>query len=165
MSVIVRGACAADVPAIVRIYGHAVRTSIATFDLIDPPNSYWEEKISSGIPGNHVLIVESTAKVVGHAYSGEFRSRPAYALTRETSIYPAADAVGLGVGTHIYSRLLSLLRTDGMHVAVAVIAQPNPASVALHEKLGFELVGTLLEVGRKFDHWVDTRWYQLALRQ
>ena len=66
-------------------------------------------------------------------------------------------------GSLIYSQLLSLLRTDGIHLAVAVIAQPNPASVALHEKLGFELVGTFSEVGRKFGRWVDTSWYQLAL--
>lgn len=79
-------------------------------------------------------------------------------------MYLTVAAVGVGVGTQIYSQLLSLLRADGMHLAVAVIAQPNPASVALHEKLGFELVGTLQEVGRKFDHWVDTRWYQLALQ-
>lgn len=151
-------------PAIVRIYGQAVRTSIATFDLTDPPNAYWEQKISSGVPGDHVLVVEGEADVVGYAYSGEFRSRPAYAQTRETSVYLTADAVGVGVGTRIYSQLLSLLRADGMHLAVAVIAQPNPASVALHEKHGFELVGTLQEVGRKFDKWVDTRWYQLALQ-
>jgi len=56
-----------------------------------------------------------------------------------------------------------MLRADGMHCAVAVVAEPNPASVALHESLGFALVGTLPEVGRKFDRWVDTRWYHLRL--
>ncbi len=79
-------------------------------------------------------------------------------------MYLAPEAVGAGLGGLIYPKLLSLLRTDGMHLAVAVIAQPNPASVALHENLGFELVGTLREVGRKFDRWVDTRWYQLTLQ-
>ncbi len=148
---------------IARIYGQAVRTSVATFDLTDPPNSYWEHQISSSVFGDHVLVVEDATDVVGYAYSGAFRSRPAYAQTRETSVYVAPEAVGSGLGSLVYSQLLSLLRTDGMHLAVAVIAQPNPASVALHEKLGFELVGTLREVGRKFDRWVDTRWYQLKL--
>jgi L-amino acid N-acyltransferase YncA len=73
--------------------------------------------------------------------------------------------VGAGLGSLIYSQLLSLLRADGVHLAVAVIAQPNPASVALHEKLGFELVGTMREVGRKFDRWVNTSWYQLPLER
>lgn len=64
-----------------------------------------------------------------------------------TSVYLAPEAVGAGLGQRIYPQLLSLLRTDGMHLAVAVIAQPNPASVALHENLGFELVDTMREIG------------------
>ncbi len=162
---LVRPAAAADLPAIARIYGTAVRTSVATFDLTDPPNSYWTHKISSSVSGDHLLVAEDGPDVVGYAYSGAFRSRPAYAQTRETSVYLAPEAVGSGLGTLLYSQLLSLLRTDGIHLVVAVIAQPNSASVALHEKLGFELVGTLREVGRKFDRWIDTRWYQLALER
>ncbi len=160
---LVRPATAADVPVIARIYGAAVRTSVATFDLTDPPKSYWEHKISSSVPGDRMLVVQVGTAVVGYAHSGMFRSRPGYARTRETSVYLAPEAAGAGLGRLVYSQLLSLLRTDGMHLAVAVIAQPNPASVALHEKLGFELVGTLREVGRKFDRWVDTRSYQLRL--
>jgi phosphinothricin acetyltransferase len=63
----------------------------------------------------------------------------------------------------LYEQLLSELVVDQMHVAVAVVAQPNPASVALHERMGFELVGTLHDVGRKFDRWIDTSWYELKL--
>lgn len=165
MTPFVRSAAPADVPAIARIYGHAVRTSIATFDLADPPVDYWHHKISSPVSGNHVLVVEDGSAVLGCAYSDAFRSRPAYAQTRETSVYLAPEAVGAGLGSLVYSQLLSLLRADGMHLAVAVIALPNPASVALHEKLGFEFAGTLREVGRKFDRWIDTRWYQLALER
>ncbi|MEO8888403.1 MAG: N-acetyltransferase family protein [Jatrophihabitantaceae bacterium] len=160
---LIRPAAAADVSAIARIYGTAVRTSVGTFDLSDPPDSYWERKIASDECGDHVLVVEDGTGVVGYAYAGAFRPRRAYAQTRETSVYLAPEAVGAGLGRLIYSQLLSLLRADGMHLAVAVIAQPNSASVALHEKLGFELVGTLREVGRKFDRWVDTQWYQLLL--
>ena len=101
--------------------------------------------------------------MVGYAYSTSFRPRPAYARTRETSVYLTPEAVGHGLGRLAYSHLLSLLRADRMHCAVAVVAEPNPSSVAMHESLGFELVGTLREVGQKFDRWVDTRWYQLRL--
>ena len=163
MTPLVRLAVPADIPTIARIYALAVRTSTATFDLVDPPSSYWDAKMTSRDPGNHMLVVEAGEAVVGYAYSDAFRPRPAYARTRETSIYLAAEAVGAGLGGLIYQRLLSLLRDDGIHVAVAVIAEPNPASVALHERLGFELAGTLREVGRKFDQWVDTRMYQLTL--
>ena len=77
----------------------------------------------------------------------------------------APEVVGKGLGRSTYSHLLWLLREDGVHCAVAVVAQPNPASAALHESLGFELAGVLREVGRKFDRWVDTSWYQLHLGQ
>ena len=113
--------------------------------------------------GDHVVVVEEAAAVVGYAYSTGFRPRTAYARTRETSIYLAPVAIGRGLGRLTYSHLLSLLRADRMHCAVAVVAEPNPASIALHESLGFQLVGTLREVGWKFDRWVDTRWYQLRL--
>ena len=163
MPITIRTARPADLDAIVAVYGHAVRTSVATFDTSDPPAAQWAAKVASTEPGDHVLVVEEAGTVVGFTYSGSFRSRPAYARTRETSIYLAPAAVGRGTGRLAYTHLLDLLRTDGVHCVVAVVAQPNPASVALHESLGFELVGTLHEVGRKFDRWIDTRWYQLLL--
>lgn len=165
VAAIIRPAESADVPAIGAVYGHALRTSVATFDVDDPPAAYWQDKVSSSQPGDHVIVIEEDGAVVGFAYSTAFRPRPAYARTKETSIYLAPDAVGRGLGRLAYTHLLDLLRADGMHVAVAVVAVPNPASIALHEALGFELVGTLREVGRKFDRWVDTRWYQLLLEQ
>ena len=164
MCPVVRSAAEADLSAIGRIYGHAVRSSVATFDLIDPPEGYWRTKLDSSEPGDHVLVVEDDDEVLGFAYSSAFRPRPAYARTRETSIYLAPDAVGRRLGRLTYSTLISRLRADRMHCAVAVVAEPNPASIGLHDALGFELVGTLREVGRKFDRWVDTRWYQLLIR-
>lgn len=163
MSPTIRPATSADVPAIAAIYGAAVRTSVATFDTTDPPQTYWHDKLDSTEHGDHVLVVEDGSAVVGYAYSAAFRVRPAYAHTRETSIYLAPEAVGRGLGRTTYQHLLALLRADQMHCAMAVVAQPNPASNGLHEALGFELVGTLREVGRKFDRWIDTRWYQLVL--
>jgi len=163
VSVALRPAETADATALVGVYGHAVRAGVATFDLADPPADYWLAKITSVSPGDHVVVATEDRHVVGFAYSTAFRPRPAYAATRETSIYLAPGAVGRGIGRRVYSRLLELLRADGMHCAIAVVAQPNPASTAMHESLGFELVGTLREVGRKFDRWVDTRWYQLLL--
>lgn len=163
MSPTIRPAGAADISAIAAIYGAAVHESVATFDTTDPPESSWHDKLVSSEPGDHMLVAEDDGAVIGYAYSTAFRPRAAYARTRETSIYLAPTATGRGVGRLAYSHLLSLLRTDGIHTAVAVVAQPNPASNALHESLGYEPVGVLREVGRKFDRWVDTRWYQLFL--
>jgi phosphinothricin acetyltransferase len=94
------------------------------------------------------------------AYAATYRPRPAYDGTRETSVYVAADARGRGLGRALYDELLQRVDADGIHVCLAVIALPNPSSEALHAAVGFEHVGTLREVGRKFDRWVDTAWWQ-----
>jgi phosphinothricin acetyltransferase len=160
----IRAATVCDLPAIARVYGHAVRTSVATFDVDDPDPAYWQARLDSAHPGDHVLVAEDAdGRVVGYAYSGSFRPRQAYDRTRETSVYLAPEAVGRGIGTALYARLLELLRESGVHVVVAVVAQPNPASDALHRSLGFREVGTLEEVGHKFGAYVSTRWYQLLL--
>ena len=83
--------------------------------------------------------------------------------TFETSVYLAEQARGRGLGRLMYDALVPRLHADGMHVALALVALPNPASVALHEVCGFEHLGTMHEVGRKFDRWIDTAWYQLTL--
>jgi L-amino acid N-acyltransferase YncA len=146
------------------IYADAARTSVSTFDLDGPPVAYWQDKLTGAGVGDHFLTaVTDAGSVLGFAYSGWFRTRPAYGGTRETSIYLHRDARGQGLGRRLYDDLLARLRGDGMHLGVAVVAQPNPASVALHEAVGFELVGTFTEIGEKFGRYVDTRWYQLRL--
>lgn len=97
--------------------------------------------------------------MLGTAYAATYRPRPAYDLTRETSVYLAPDARGRGIGRTLYDELLRRVDADGIHVCLAVIARPNPASEALHRAVGFRHAGTLPEVGRKFDRWVDTAWW------
>ena len=108
-------------------------------------------------------MAETDGEVIGFAYSSSYRPRPGYRLTRETSVYLAPGARGRGLGRTLYDALVPRLRADGMHVALALIALPNPPSVALHEACGFEHLGTMREVGWKFDRWLDTAWYQLLL--
>jgi phosphinothricin acetyltransferase len=160
----------ADLAAVAAIYGHAVRTSTATFDVHEPPLSFWEAKIDSTAPGDHFLVAHSLEagehdRVLGYAYSTSFRPRPAYRFTRETSVYLAPEATGRGLGSLLCTELLDLLRQDKVHLAVAVVAQPNPASDAMHRRLGFTEVGTLDEVGFKFGAYVSTTWFQLRLDQ
>jgi phosphinothricin acetyltransferase len=109
------------------------------------------------------VVVAEDGDVRGYAESSVFRNRPAYDRTREVSVYLGLDARQQGFGRKLYDELLGLLRTDGMHVAVAVIALPNPASEALHKACGFAPVGVLEQVGYKFGAWVDTAWWQLRL--
>jgi phosphinothricin acetyltransferase len=175
---VVRPAQAADLAEIAAIYGHAVRTSTATFDVDEPPLSFWQAKLASQAQGDHFLVAHSPAapdlvapgrmagengRVLGYAYSTSFRPRPAYQLTREASVYLTPGATGRGLGSQLYGELLDLLRADHVHLVVSVVAQPNPASTAMHRKLGFTEVGTLDEVGFKFGAYVSTTWFQLRL--
>jgi phosphinothricin acetyltransferase len=153
----------ADLDVVAAIYAHEVRTGVATFDLAPPPRGYWEARLASTEPGDHLVVAEADGGVLGYAYSSSYRPRPAYAHTREVSVYLAADARRRGLGRRLYGDLLRRLRRDGMHTAVALIALPNDASLALHRACGFEEVGVMREVGRKFDRWIDTAWLQLML--
>lgn len=164
----IRPAGPADLVAVAAIYAHFVRTSTATFDDEEPPLSYWQAKLDSTAGGDHFLVAHSLVacnddEVLGFAYSGSYRPRPAYRRTRETSVYVAPGATEDGLGTRLYSVLLDLLRQDDVHLVVAVVAQQNPASNALHRRLGFTEVGTLDEVGFKFGEYVSTTCFQLRL--
>ena len=164
----VRPAESSDLVAVAAIYAHWVRTSTATFDVREPPLSSWQAKLDSTTVGDHFLVAHSLVArdddtVLGYACSGTFRTRPAYRLTRETSVYLAPEATGSGLGSLLYSELLQLLRQDEVHLVVAVVAQPNPASNAMHRRLGFTEVGTLDEVGFKFGAYVCITWFQLRL--
>ena len=157
---LVRSATAADLPAMAEIYNEAVLHTLATFDLEPQPPELFAERVASTRPGDHVVVAEERGRLLGMAYAVTYRPRPAYDGTRETSVYLAADARGRGLGRALYGELLRRVDADGIHVCLAVIAQPNAASEALHRALGFRHVGTLHEVGRKFDRWVDTAWWQ-----
>lgn len=156
----VRTATVADLPAMAEIYGAAALDSLATFDVDPQPPDHFAARVASRRLGDHTVVAEVASQVVGMAYAVPYRPRPAYDLTRETSIYLAADARGVGAGRLLYGELLRRVDGDGIHVCLAVIAQPNPASEALHRAVGFEPVGTLREVGRKFDAWADTALWQ-----
>lgn len=161
MGTTIRTATAADLEAVAAIYDHEVLHGIATFDIEPPPLSVWVARLASAEPGDHLLVAESEeAGVVGYASSSAYRPRPAYRHTRETSIYLAEGARGQGLGRALMDDLLGRLDADGVHRAVALIALPNPASVALHEALGFGHIGTLTEVGHKFGRWIDTAWFE-----
>lgn len=162
--VTVRPAVETDIRDIATIYNHEVANSIATFDLEAPTLDYWHEKLTGYHPGDHLLVaVDSDEDVVGYAYSWSYRPRPAYSLTRETSIYLDPSVRGQGIGRILYPALLDTMAASGVHTAVALVALPNPGSVRLHKAVGFEHVGTMREVGYKFDQWIDVEWYQKFL--
>ena len=156
----IRRAVPADLPAISGIYGREAREGHATFDLEPRPMHLWEERLAADGPGEHFLVAEHEGTVIGYAASAPYRPKPAYVHTRETTVYVAPGHQGLGAGRALYDALLARLLVDGVHVVVAAVALPNPASLGLHRACGFEEVGTMRQVGRKFDRWIDVVWLQ-----
>lgn len=160
---LIREATAPDLPGVVAIYDAEVRGGVATFDLEPRPASAWEARLGSTEVGDHFLVAERAGEVVGYATSSAYRPKAGYQHTRETTIYLAPSAQGQGLGRRLYGDLLARLAADGVHLALAAVALPNPASLALHRACGFEEVGVMREVGRKHDRWIDVLWLQNLL--
>jgi phosphinothricin acetyltransferase len=159
----VREATEVDVPAILEIYNDAILNTIATFDT--EPQTL-DEKIEWFRETTHpyvVLVADRGGEVVGWASLRRFRQKAAYRYTAENSVYVRKDCFGDGVGTALMRRLVDLGAANGFHTIIAGIAGENPASVRLHERMGFEVVGTEREVGYKFERWVDVTWMQKIL--
>ena len=125
----------------------------------------WESRLASTEPGDHLLVAEADGEVRGYAYSSAYRPKagvPPHPRDHDLPRRRARRATASG--RRMYDDLLDLLRRRRRsHLAVAVIALPNPASVALHRAFGFEEVGVMRGVGRKFDRWLDVLWLQKTL--
>ena len=166
MSISLRGAEAADLAAITDIYAHAVRHGTASYE-IDPPSlgemtQRFDALWRSGHPA---IVAKREAKVLGYAYAGPFRPRPAYRFTVEDSVYVAPDAQGQGVGRLLLSGLVEECRKKGFRQILAVIGDghKHSPSVILHEKLGFRFCGLIEGSGFKHGRWLDTALMQLAV--
>lgn len=165
MSHAIRPATQADIPAIAAIYGDAVRTGTASFEL-EPPDAVEMGRrfavLNDG--GFPYLVAISGGAVSGFAYAGPYHQRAAYRSTLEDSIYVARSARGTGVGRALLGALIVEAERIGGRTMVAVIAESDsPASVALHAAFGFTPVGTLAGVGYKHDRWLDVTLMQRPL--
>jgi L-amino acid N-acyltransferase YncA len=153
----------ADAAAIAGIYNHYIRETVITFE--ETPVSTDEMAGRIGDIGARYpwLVYEYDGAVVGWAYATEWKTRSAYRFSVETTVYLSDGHRGRGTGAALYQALIAELQARKLHTAVGVIALPNRASIALHEKLGFAKIGHVAEVGRKFDRWVDVGYWQLIL--
>ncbi|MFF4957297.1 GNAT family N-acetyltransferase [Streptomyces sp. NPDC001222] len=156
-----------DLGALTDIYNHYVHTTPITFDTaIFTPEERRPWLLSHPEDGPHRLMVavdSDSQEILGYATSSAFRAKPAYATSVEMTVYLAAHATGRGVGARLYEALFAALAGEDLHRAYAGIAQPNEASVRLHERFGFRHVGTYREVGRKFGRYWDVAWYEKEL--
>lgn len=158
-----RTATAADAAGCAAIYAPFVADSVVTFDFAPPTEAEFAARIER-LGASHAWLVAATGReVLGFAYAGEFRSKPAYRWVCETTIYLAERARGQGVGRRLYGELCRVLAERGYRAAIGAIALPNPGSIALHEAAGFRLTGTMPGVGWKLGRWVDVAFYQREL--
>jgi len=152
-----------DAEAIRAIYNLEVLESTVTFDLeprsLDDQRA-WIARHQGAYPA---VVADDDGAVVGFGSLSPFRERPAYATTVEDSLYVARTRRGAGVGRAVLEELVALARRQGFHTVVGRIAGDNAASMAVHERCGFELVGVEREVGRKFGRWLDVAVLQRML--
>jgi L-amino acid N-acyltransferase YncA len=164
-NLVIRPAAAADVGAIAVIYAHAVRFGTASFELEPPDAAEMARRqrtiVEAGYP---YLVAHADGAVLGYAYAGPYRARPAYRWSVENSVYVAADAQRRGVGRALLDALIAEAERRGFRQMIAVIGDSaQVASIALHRAAGFRLVGTLEAVGFKHGRWLDTVLMQRPL--
>lgn len=152
-----------DAAACAAIYAPHVEGSAVSFEERAPEAAEMAMRIERYGASHAWLVAELEGEVVGYAYATAFNERPAYRWSTSVSVYIGESAQGRGVGRALYEALFARLRERGYRMACAGITLPNPASVSLHERLGFERVGVNREIGWKHGAWHDVGWYQLEL--
>jgi phosphinothricin acetyltransferase len=160
----IRLALESDAEAMAAIYRPFVETTAISFEAVPPTADDLARRIAETMTSHPWLVCERAGLVAGYAYASPHRSRAAYRWSVDTSVYVANEQQRAGVGRGLYVSLFAILAAQGYFNAYAGIALPNPASVSLHESLGFEKIGVYRRVGFKHGAWHDVGWWQLTLK-
>jgi L-amino acid N-acyltransferase YncA len=160
-----RPATPADIPAITRIYAHAVKHGTASFELEPPDEAEMARRMQSLLDGGYPYIVaEIDNALAGYAYAGPYRPRLAYRFSVEDSIYIDPNALRRGVGRALLQNLIDECERRGFRQMIAVIGDSaQTPSIELHRALGFRMIGAVENVGYKFGRWLDSVNMQRAL--
>lgn len=159
----VRDAVAEDMQAVTDIVNHYIKTSWVNFRTQPQTSAEWTsdwERYRQRYPW---LVAKHRERVVGIAYAAPFKLREAYDWCAEVTVYVSHETSRCGVGKELYQRLIPTLQEQGFHSVIALIALPNPPSVALHEAFGLQHSGTLRHVGFKLGEWHDIGFWQRIL--
>jgi len=164
----IRAAAEADLPAILEIYNEVIANTTAVYRetpvTLEDREQWWHARRAQGYPVLVAVEREGGADIVtGFASFGDFRAWPCYRHTVEHSVHVRAERRGLGIGPALVQALLAPAAAQGKHVMIAAVDAENAVSIALHERLGFERVAHLREVGRKFGRWLDLVFLQRIL--
>jgi L-amino acid N-acyltransferase YncA len=160
----IRLATPEDAGPMAEIYAPFVTGSAISFEAEPPSETEMARRLAAGEDHAPWLVCAEERRVLGFAYASRHRDRAAYRWSVDVSVYVDQAAHRRGLGRALYTSLFALLRGQGFHAAHAGITLPNPASVGLHESLGFVPVGVYRSVGFKLGAWRDVGWWQLELR-
>ncbi len=162
----IRAATAEDSPSIATVYNHYILHSHSTFE-VNPIDSEEMGKRIEKVQREYNLpwlVIEVDDQLIGYAYATIWKPRQAYRNTVEVSIYLATKSSGKGLGNQLYQTLIDELKSRDIHAVLAGISLPNDSSIKFHERLGFQKVGQLKEVGLKFDRWIDVGYWELIFK-
>lgn len=161
----IRPAAAGDIPAITRIYAHAVEHGTASFEIEPPDEAEMARRLRTMLDNDYpYLVAERAGAIAGYAYAGAYRARPAYHWSVEDSIYVAPDMQRQRIGSQLLARLIEEAEQRRFRQMIAVIGDSAQApSIAVHASAGFTHIGTLRAVGFKHGRWLDTVLMQRAL--
>jgi L-amino acid N-acyltransferase YncA len=161
----IRPVTAADLPFVTRIYEHAVLHGTATFELTPPDLAEMTRRFDALMDGGFpYFVADLDGRVVGYAYAGPYRPRPAYRFTVENSVYLDPAIHRRGIGLRLMLRLIGDCEACGFRQMIAVIGDSaNAGSIGVHMRCGFQMIGTHPNVGFKFGRWLDTVMMQRAL--
>ncbi len=146
-----------------RIYAPFVVETVVSLEESAPDSAELSRRIAVGSVSHPWLVAESDGGLAGFAYASRHRERASYRWAADVSVYVDPLHHRQGVASALYRELLQRLRGQGIYVACAGITVPNQASVALHESLGFTMVGVYPRIGYKHGAWRDVGWWQLGL--
>lgn len=156
----IRPVLTADAASICKIYNHYVLNTHINFEEEAVSIEDMEDRISTITQKHPWFVYEENGQVLGYAYASEWKSRCAYRYSVECTVYLEQGADGKGIGSKLYEALLEQIGREKVHAVIGGIALPNEASVALHEKFGFEKVAHFKEVGYKFGNWIDVGYWE-----
>jgi len=162
--VVLRPYIKADISVIRNIYGYYVKNSAVTFELEVPSEKQIFEKFEIMQKANHPIIIATiNNEIVGFAYASTYRPREAYRFTCENAIYIDKDMRGIGLGDLLLGELLKQAKEFGFNQMIAIVTAGTDASIALHKKHGFEILGEFPELGYKFEKWHNITHMQKKL--
>ena len=164
MITLIRPVSLNDAEKLADIYNYYVANTVISFEEEEITKEAMLSRIKeTDRNGGIWLVLETDSVILGYAYCTPWKSRIAYRFSHEITIYLAPEAQGKGVGTRLYQGLLDAISRRPIKNLIAIIALPNDASVALHEKIGMKKVAHFESVGYKLGHWVDVGYWQMSL--